>query len=566
MGADPDAGLVRDGEMRKRRMSRPAPSYSPAMRRFGIAGVLGLVCTVTIAVPSPARALPLGNKLTIVSATNKIVTGESWKVVAEVDDLLGNPVPGAAVFTGTQEPSAGCGTDLSASACTGLATDTATTDANGQVTLSGTSALNTLALLYLADSQGALDPTTGLSEMIRTHNSYSWSGPSSVTLPQYSIGSAPYMRGPGDPKSSIVRATGTGAATTVLTQVSTDGGTTWTTIGRGFSAGAFPVTGNKVSPVDRVSLMASKPGSYSVRITDKAGKYEDAGVSPVVTVTVTARAVPEWLHRTNLYRSSLGLAPVADNPDYDAALAQHVQWMDLHNTLSHSETPGSAGYSKDGNLAAAASDLAFGRPSATASVDGWLGAPFHASCLLNSYWAVGGFAMKNGWSGEWCQSTLQTLDLATGVNGPLRATLRKNYAFPSAAMKVPLALALNANEAPDPVAGCSSKGVGPSWSVPVIFRVARPPAGDRGLSNARAALKTSRGKRLAHTCLITGTTYRGPDSTSTQVGRLILGSKLSGRWAVLLAKAGSLKAGHTYRARLTDGKFTQRTTFTLAHR
>jgi hypothetical protein len=249
---------------------------------------------------------------------------------------------------------------------------------------------------------------------------------------------------------------------------------------------------------------------------------------------------------------------------YDAALAKHVHWMDTHNTLSHSETPGSSGYSKAGNDAAGASDLAAGHPTAASTVDGWIGAPFHASCLLNAYWSVGGFAMKNGWAGEWCHSDLQTLDLATGTNGPVRSSLRKNYTFPSSAMKVPLTIAVNGNEAPDPVAGCASHGVGPYWAVPVIFRVAKPPASDRGLANARAVLKTSSGRRLTHACLLTGKTYRGPDPGSTQIGRLILGNSISGRWAILLAKAGSLSRGHTYTASLTDGKLSQRTKFTLA--
>lgn len=516
-----------------------------------------------LAVPSSA-ALPIGNKLVIVDSTSAITTGNSWTVTAEVDDVLGNPVAGATVWTGIKEPSAGCGSDLSASACTGLATAKNTTDTNGQVTFTRTAVLNTFVVFYLSDLQGALDATTGQSVQIRTHNSYGWSGPSTATIPQYAIGTTPYVIPPGRSGNKIRMATGSGAATTVLTQVSTDNGTTWKTIGRGTKSGAFPITSGKAAPVDHVNVMASRPGAYSLRITDNGGQYEDPGVSPVVTVTVTPRPAPEWLSRTNAYRSSLGLAPVADNPVYDAAIAKHVHWMKLHKTLSHSEPVGSAGYTKDGNAAASASDLAAGRLTATNAVDGWIGAPFHASCLLNAYWAVGGFAISNGWSGEWCHSDLQTLDLAKGANGPVRKSLRRNYTFPSSTMRVPLSVALNGNESPDPVAGCGSKGVGPYWAVPVIFRVAHPPAGDRKLANARATLRTKSGSKLAHSCLITGSTYRGPDAGSTQLGRLILGNSITGRWAILLAKTGSMKAGHTYVARLTDGRFSQRTSFTLA--
>ena len=529
----------------------------------GAAGVGLIALLAGVLAPVPASAALLGDHLTLVSSTASIVTGDSWTVTAEVDDILGSAVPGATVWTGTKEPSLGCGGDLTASACTVLAGDKKVADSSGRVTLTRSAKLDTFVVFYLSDSQGALDPTTGMSVQVRTHNRYAWSGPSSATLKQYAIGATPYVMGLTTSGNKHRLATGAGAAGAPRTQVSTDGGATWTVIGRGTQAGVFPITGKRTSPVDRVNIMASRPGTYSVRVTDAGGSFEDPGTSAVVTITVTARATPEWLKRTNEYRSSLGLAPVADNPVYDAALAKHVHWMNLHKQLSHSEPPGSAGYSQAGNEAAAASDLAYGRLTATNAVDGWIGAPFHASCLLNAYWSVGGFASKNGWSGEWCKSGLQTLDLAAGANGPVRPTLRKNYTFPSSAMKVPLSIALNGNEAPNPVAGCGSRGVGPYWSVPVIFRVARPPASDRGLRNARAVVKTKSGKRLTKTCLLTGSTYNGPDSGSTQIGRLILGNSITGRWAIVLIKSGALRAGHAYTATLTDGRFSQRTSFTL---
>ena len=516
--------------------------------------------------PATTHAALLGNTLKIVTATSTIITGDSWTMTAEVDDFLGNPVSGATVWVGTKEPSTGCGTDLTASACTSLATAHDTTDSNGQLKVSQPAALDTFVVLYLSDSSGALDPTSGQSVLIRTHNDYPWIGPSSETLQQYAIGDAIYMLGPNNAASRMRRAAGDGSAQSVSTQVSTDGGTTWRTVAHGFNGGVFPITGSRVAPVDHLFLMASRPGTYSLRVTDSGGTYEDPGTSPVVTVTVTARSAPEWLQRTNTYRSSLGLAPVADNPEYDAALAKHVNWMNIHRELSHTETPGSKGYTQDGAQAAAASDLAYGRPTPTSTVDGWIGAPFHASCLLNAYWTVGGFATRNTWSGEWCHSDLQTLDLATGANAPLRGSLRHNYTFPTTTMKVPLSVALNGNEAPDPVAGCRSKGVGPYWSVPVIFRVARPPAGDPGLRRARATLKTKSGRSLKQICLVSGSTYRGPDPGSTQIGRLILGNSTTGRWAILLVKAGALRRGGTYAAALIDGRFTQRTTFTLASR
>jgi uncharacterized protein YkwD len=532
--------------------------------RHVVAVVTGMAAAaVSLVAPTAGAALPLGQHLTIVNQTDSITTGDTWHVTAEVDDILNLPVSGATVWTGILEPSVGCGVDLTDSTCTQLATDQQTTDGSGQVTLTKSATLNTFVVFYLDNGQGAVDPTTGKAVLIRTHNNYVWSGPKSVTLKQYAVGDTPYAAVPGTPGSGHTIATGTGAAGAPRTQVSTDGGTTWKTVAKGTKSGIFPVTGRNVSPVDRVNLMASKPGTYQVRITDKPGTFEAAGTSDVVTITVTKRAAPGWLKRTNQFRESLGLGSVADNPEYDAALAKHVSWMNIHNQLSHSETPGTSGYTNAGNDAAGASVLAYGRPTGPLAVDGWIGAPFHASCLLNAYWSVGGFALKNGWSGEWCHSSMQTFDLARGTNAPVRKSLRKNFTYPSPAMKVPHTVMLNANESPDPVAACRKipKRI---WSVPVIFRVAHPPAGDSSLRNAKARLATKSGHRIKATCLLTPGGYQGPDPGSTSLGRLILGDRVSGRWVMLLVKAGALRAGKTYKATLTDGGFKQRTTFTIA--
>lgn len=257
-----------------------------------VAIAVGLVAATNVLGPTASGAVPLGQHLTIVDKTDGIVTGDDWHVTAEVDDVLGLPISGTTVWTGIIEPSLGCGADLTVSDCTKLATTQQTSDANGQLTLTRSAKLNTFVVLYLADSTGALDPATGQSVLVKTHNRYDWSGPSSVTLPQYAVGNTPYAVVPGASGSTHRIATGAGSATGIRTQVSADGGTTWTTVANGTKSGVFPVTGRNVTTVDRVNLMASKPGTYQLRLTDKGGTYEDPGSSAVVTVTVTKRAAP----------------------------------------------------------------------------------------------------------------------------------------------------------------------------------------------------------------------------------------------------------------------------------
>ena len=203
-----------------------------------------------LSAPPAGAALPLGQHLVVVNSTDSIVTGDTWTITVEVDDLLNQPVAGAVVWTGSVEPSAGCGSDLTASACTQLAVDHQPADGSGRVTLTKTAALNTFAVFYLGDAQ-SLDATTGLSVLVKTHNKYDWSGPATATLKQYAVGKTPYAIAPGQPGANHRLATGSGAAGAPRTQVSTDGGKTWTTIGRGTQSGIFPITGSRVSPVDR---------------------------------------------------------------------------------------------------------------------------------------------------------------------------------------------------------------------------------------------------------------------------------------------------------------------------
>jgi len=535
------------------------------MRRWSsvIAGTGFVTLLATALQPTSSDAALLGDTLKIVNSTPNIVTGDTWQVTAEVDDFLGSPAPNTVIYVGIKEPLTACGTDLTANACTGLATVQKSSDASGRLALSQPASLDTFVVLYLSDSSGALDPTTGQSVSIRTHNEYDWSGPADATLQQLTIGTTPYMVPPSQPGSAHRIATGTGAAGAPRTEVSGDGGDPMSTVARGFKGGAFPLTLGSGIATGQVNFIASKPGTYSLRVVDSGGAYEDPGTSQVVTVTVTARTIPKWLSRTNEYRSSLGLSPIAESPAYDAAIANHVRWMVLNKQLSHSEPAGSKGYTVAGNQAAEASDLAYGHPTPSLSVDGWIGAPFHASCLLKAAWAVGGFAFQNGWAGEYCHSSLITLDLATGTTGPIATTLRQNYTFPSATMKVPTTILHNANEAPDPIAGCATLRSSRAWSVPILFRVAKPPTSDRALKRATATLKTKSGRRLAGTCLLTPSRYVGSDLATTQIGRLILGDRVTGRWAVLLAKAGTIRPGLTYTASLFDGKFSQRTTFTV---
>src|SRR5581483_10380851 len=197
-----------------------------------------------------------------------------------------------------------------------------------------------------------------------------------------------------------------------------------------------------------------------------------------------------------------------------------------------------------GDRAGQSSDLAVGRTKPSDNVDTWIGGPFHSVCLLSAWHSVSGFAIESGWAGEWCQSQLQAFDVSTGQHLPKVSKVNRAYTFPSSRMKVPTNLLVNFNENPDPVAGCTAHSAGTPWSVPVIFRVPNPPAGDKHLKHVTAKLFLG-SHRIRPTCTITGSTYKGD-----YPGPQILGDSVSGQWVVLLPRV-ELKRGKTYHAVLT---------------
>jgi hypothetical protein len=512
---------------------------------------------------TPANAASTGDHIVVTHVTKSVPAGHSWSLGLLVEDGSNHPVSGAEVWIGVQRLSTGCG-DVTAKGCTSLADFVNTTNGKGVLRLGGPIDLDTTYVFYLSDTQENLDPSTGVEEAVHTHNIYAWYGATKATIAVDEISTTPRLLSTSYTHTKSAYTTVVGGAVP-MTQVSTDGGKHWSTVASGLHAGAFPVRGSD-DEIPAVTFGASRAGTYLVRVIDHGSKFEDPGTpTSVARIKVTRRAVPKWLARTNTYRKSVGLGAVFENPAYDAALAKHVHWMKVNNQMQHAETPHTPGYSKAGSYAGQSSDLAAGPTKPVQSVDLWTGAPFHAACLLDPYWAVGGFARKGIWSGEYCLDlSLQTFDLARAVNAPAAASLHRAMAFPSSRMKVPTTLLINRGEFPDPIAHCGPHSGGGAWSVPVYFRVVAPPKSDRRLKHATAVLKSG-GKTIKPSCVITGSTYRGPDAATTSLGRQILGDPTIGRWVDLLV-GRELKPGHRYTATMRDGSYKQSTTFTIAKR
>ncbi len=142
--------------------------------------------------------------------------------------------------------------------------------------------------------------------------------------------------------------------------------------------------------------------------------------APVNTVTAAAPSSGDWLGIVNVYRNQSGLAPAADNPAWSGGSWNHSCWM-LLNGIAHDETPGTAGYTTDGDAAGNAGNVAVSsNSSATARshIDLWMSGPFHAIGILRPSLQQVAYGMcaspPNPSNTQW--KSAATLDVARGNN------------------------------------------------------------------------------------------------------------------------------------------------------
>jgi uncharacterized protein YkwD len=104
------------------------------------------------------------------------------------------------------------------------------------------------------------------------------------------------------------------------------------------------------------------------------------------TASAVAPAPDDWLGIVNVYRAQSGLAPVSENPTWSAGARNHSCWM-LLNGIAHAETPGTPGYTVEGDQAGRSGNVAVSSNSSAtprSHIDLWMTGPFHAIGLLRS--------------------------------------------------------------------------------------------------------------------------------------------------------------------------------------
>jgi uncharacterized protein YkwD len=136
------------------------------------------------------------------------------------------------------------------------------------------------------------------------------------------------------------------------------------------------------------------------------------------TASAAAPAPDDWLGIVNVYRAQSGLAPVSENPTWSGGARNHSCWM-LLNGIAHDETPGTPGYTMEGDQAGNSGNVAVSSNSAAtprSHIDLWMTGPFHAIGLLRSSLQQSAFGLcaspPNPTNTNW--KSAATLDVVRG--------------------------------------------------------------------------------------------------------------------------------------------------------
>jgi hypothetical protein len=161
--------------------------------------------------------------------------------------------------------------------------------------------------------------------------------------------------------------------------------------------------------------------------------------------------------RLNAERAQLGMAPVKLSSKYTKGCRLHNTWQKLNNTLAHSETKGTRGYTALGDKTASLSVLAFGE-GGWRKGNPWRNGPFHLMFVYNPRLrTVGAYDSYN-------RSCLET---EAGVAAPAKTGADRFWTLPGDGGTIPYAQrALESPHLPQELAGISAKATtGPNIAV-----------------------------------------------------------------------------------------------------
>jgi hypothetical protein len=256
---------------------------------------------------------------------------------------------------------------------------------------------------------------------------------------------------------------------------------------------------------------------------------------PTQSVGSHSDSSSEWLAEINFYREASGLAPVSDNPAWDAGILDHLTYIEdtpssyfvgAYQSL-HTENPASPYYTAAGAYEGLRSDLTFPwdtNDTPVGEIDGWFTAPFHALTILNPALKEVGFASQDGYAG------LDVGSGATSFSAPSSPVL-----FPGSGSTVNLSEF--GGESPDPLETCgwTNESVG----LPIIAMLPSVPS-----SNILASVTNTAGTQYLSSdgslCIVDASDYVTTDTVYGPAGY----SALQTYNAVILIPNEELSSGN----------------------
>ena len=124
---------------------------------------------------------------------------------------------------------------------------------------------------------------------------------------------------------------------------------------------------------------------------------EEAQVKGKPLSTTVAAALPV-LKGVNEERVEIGLTPRPEDLQLSADLQKHCKYMAMNSTLTHPETPGRPGYSKEGHEAGMRSILSMGTPAERVAA-GMVGTYFHRQDVIRPETTAFGVGYEGNYGG-----------------------------------------------------------------------------------------------------------------------------------------------------------------------
>ncbi len=248
-------------------------------------------------------------------------------------------------------------------------------------------------------------------------------------------------------------------------------------------------------------------------------------------------AGPTWLETLNAYRTSVGLAALANDPSLQRGVDLHARYLARSGSTLHNEDPANPLYTEAGARSASQS-LVGGWSARTRTdrelIEDWVIAPFHSAHMFEPRLQRVGFGVVRNEPGA-ALDVAAVLNIVGGIGR--KTTIGQPVVFPGRGSTVPLTSFRV--ETPNPLTHCAGF-VAPAGLPLLVMFPSAPDAVTATLSTGGSAVET---------CVIDAS-YRNPDTSAQQVGRTLLTQK---RMVIVIPRL-PLLVGSAYEASVTGGR------------